>query len=130
MCTFDVSLSIRHLSRTSVPDRNIQVFTSKRPWGAISDDRIYQLVVKEDERPDRPEPDPWGNEIIPDGIWDIMKKAWAKESRARPDFVKIISLWPQAGPSTESTSPILLQPSVQRQQSTGKFRCTRKVSHF
>ncbi len=130
MCTFDVSLSIRHLSRTSVPDRNIQVFTSKRPWGAISDDRIYQLVVKEDERPDRPEPDPWGNEIIPDGIWDIMKKAWAKESRARPDFVKIISLWPQAGPSTGPMSPIPSLPSVQRGQSIGKFSLKSKLSYI
>src|SRR5260370_31168891 len=117
MCTFDVSLSIRHLSRTSVPDRNIKVFTSKRPWGAISDDRIYQLVVKEDERPDRPEPDLLGNEVIPDGIWDILEKAWVKETRARPDFVKITSLWPRPGPPTGSMAPILLQRSVQRPQS-------------
>ena len=112
MCAFDVSTTAASQS-LSIPHWNTKVFTSKRPWGTISDDRIYQLVVKEDERPDRPESDIWGNELIPDEIWDILKMAWVKETRARPDFVKIISLWPQAarpaGSMPLSSSPVQIQ---------------------
>ncbi|KAF8326525.1 uncharacterized protein EI90DRAFT_2975570 [Cantharellus anzutake] len=87
------------------------VLAGKRPWGTLQDDRIYHLVVKENERPDRPERDVWDNEPISDQIWEILEDAWVKDARARPDFVKIISLWPGATAPAEPSSPPPQPPS-------------------
>ncbi|KAF8326529.1 kinase-like domain-containing protein [Cantharellus anzutake] len=80
------------------------VLTSTRPWGNLEYDRIYQLVIEEDERPDRPEPDVDGNVLIPDNIWSLLTKAWAKEERARPDFASLASAWPVIDVADESCS--------------------------
>ncbi|KAG9127149.1 hypothetical protein FRC07_000476 [Ceratobasidium sp. 392] len=65
-----------------------EVFSSTPPWGILSSTHIYQLVVRENERPDRPE----GDYPI-DSQWSLIEKAWQREGRARPTFEYITRNW-------------------------------------
>ncbi|KAF8326526.1 kinase-like domain-containing protein, partial [Cantharellus anzutake] len=67
------------------------VLTSERPWGNLPYDRIRQLVVEQDKRPNRPEGEAWDIRTIPDDIWNLLRRAWVRVERARPGFAEIIS---------------------------------------
>ncbi|KAJ7800608.1 kinase-like domain-containing protein [Mycena leptocephala] len=60
----------------------LEIFTSKAPWGILSEKQIFRLVVRQDSRPDRPDED-FG---LTDHIWGVMEKCWHRESRLRPTF--------------------------------------------
>ncbi|KAJ7629388.1 hypothetical protein DFH06DRAFT_719248 [Mycena polygramma] len=60
----------------------LEIFTSKAPWGILSEKQIFRLVVRQDSRPDRPDED-FG---LTDHIWGIMEECWHRESRLRPTF--------------------------------------------
>lgn len=80
------SLSLYRLLR-------LQIFTSTPPWGVLPDNRIYQLVVREDCRPDRPDEELEESVGLTDQIWAIIDHAWDKESRLRPSFEQIVTMW-------------------------------------
>ncbi|KAK0470935.1 hypothetical protein IW261DRAFT_1345134, partial [Armillaria novae-zelandiae] len=73
----------------------LQLFTSTFPWGVLSEKHIYQLVVYENSRPDRPDPAVEARVGLTDNIWGIIEESWHKESRLRPSFDIIIRLWQQ-----------------------------------
>jgi hypothetical protein len=81
-----------------------QIFTSSPPWGVLAESHIYQLVVREDERPDRQDPDATLSRGLSDRIWGIMKAAWQKESHLRPAFPHIVDSWHER--SSESSVTI------------------------
>ncbi|KAF8184154.1 hypothetical protein K438DRAFT_1838429 [Mycena galopus ATCC 62051] len=60
----------------------LEIFTSKAPWGILSEKQIFRLVVRQDSRPDRPDED-FG---LTDQIWGVMEECWHRESRLRPTF--------------------------------------------
>ncbi|KAK7018606.1 kinase domain-containing protein [Favolaschia claudopus] len=60
----------------------LEIFTSKAPWGILSEKQIFRLVVRQDSRPDRPDED-FG---LTDHIWGVMEECWHRESRLRPTF--------------------------------------------
>ncbi|KAG8979855.1 hypothetical protein FRB90_007869, partial [Tulasnella sp. 427] len=64
-----------------------EIFTSTQPWGFLSDSQIFQLMVREGERPDRP--DPTEPLAILDRDWEILQEGWANEPSARPTFTQI-----------------------------------------
>ncbi|KAJ7772224.1 kinase-like domain-containing protein [Mycena metata] len=66
----------------------VQIFTSKAPWGILSEKQIFRLLVRQDSRPDRPDED-FG---LTDHMWGIMEKCWQRDSRQRPAFDAIIQL--------------------------------------
>ncbi|KAJ7640158.1 hypothetical protein B0H17DRAFT_1023203 [Mycena rosella] len=66
----------------------LEIFTSKAPWGILSEKQIFRLVVRQDSRPDRPDED-FG---ITDHIWGIMEECWHRESRLRPTFDILVQL--------------------------------------
>ncbi|KAG9083743.1 hypothetical protein FRC06_004384, partial [Ceratobasidium sp. 370] len=66
-----------------------EVFSSTPPWGILSSTHIYQLVVRENERPDRPEGD-----YPTDSQWSLIEEAWQREARTRPTFEYIVRNWP------------------------------------
>ncbi|KAG7441524.1 uncharacterized protein BT62DRAFT_974685 [Guyanagaster necrorhizus] len=70
-----------------------ELFTSTFPWGVLPEKHIYQLVVYEDSRPDRPDPALGARVGLTDHIWGIIEESWHKESRLRPSFDIIIRLW-------------------------------------
>ncbi|KAJ7902704.1 hypothetical protein B0H14DRAFT_2667320 [Mycena olivaceomarginata] len=60
----------------------LEIFTSKAPWGILSEKQIFRLVVRQDSRPDRPDED-FG---LTDHMWGLMEECWHRESRLRPTF--------------------------------------------
>ncbi|KAJ7738142.1 kinase-like domain-containing protein, partial [Mycena metata] len=58
----------------------LQIFTSKPPWGILTEKQIFAFVVQEHTRPDRPDED-FG---LTDHIWYIIQKCWERDSRQRP----------------------------------------------
>ncbi|KAG7094347.1 hypothetical protein E1B28_007947 [Marasmius oreades] len=70
-----------------------ELFASSIPWGVLTEQRIYRLVVLEDARPDRPDDQTCRRYGLSDRIWSIIEEAWHKESRLRPTFDIILRLW-------------------------------------
>ncbi|KAG9024880.1 hypothetical protein FRB95_010941 [Tulasnella sp. JGI-2019a] len=65
-----------------------EMYTMGRPWGVLSDSQIYQLVVREDARPDRPGSDaPYQ---LTDSEWSTMERSWNSDANARPTFGEIV----------------------------------------
>ncbi|KAJ7119484.1 hypothetical protein C8R44DRAFT_877912 [Mycena epipterygia] len=69
----------------------LEIFTSKAPWGILSEKQIFRLVVRQDSRPDRPDED-FG---LTDHIWGIMEECWHQNSRLRPTFDILVQLLQQ-----------------------------------
>jgi hypothetical protein len=74
---------------------------SNPPWGLLSENHIYQLVVRENERPDRPERDVGQKHGLTDKFWGIMEACWQKDASLRPIFTHIVELW-QTQPGVEA----------------------------
>ncbi|KAG8907596.1 hypothetical protein FRB99_003520 [Tulasnella sp. 403] len=66
-----------------------EVLSSNPPWGFLSDTRIYQLVVREGERPDRPEPD--STFTIQDRDWSVLQDSWRDDPKQRLTFPQIVA---------------------------------------
>jgi hypothetical protein len=66
---------------------------STPPWGVLPENRIYQLVVREGDRPDRLDPDIEHKRGLTDWIWEIMEAAWQQEGKLRPNFSQIVDCW-------------------------------------
>ncbi|KAF7361275.1 Protein kinase domain-containing protein [Mycena sanguinolenta] len=66
----------------------LEIFTSKAPWGILTEKQIFRLVVRQDSRPDRPDED-FG---LTDHIWGVMEECWHRESRLRPTFDILVQL--------------------------------------
>lgn len=73
----------------------------------LSDDHIYQLVVREDARPDRMSLA--SRNGLTDQIWQIMEEAWQKDANLRLTFGQIAKLWEAAG---EQDGAILLRTDL------------------
>ncbi|KAF7360950.1 Protein kinase domain-containing protein [Mycena sanguinolenta] len=66
----------------------LEIFTSKPPWGILSERQIFRLVVQQDTKPERPDED-FG---LTDHVWDVMEKCWQRDSRRRPSFDILVQL--------------------------------------
>ena len=89
---------------------------SAPPWGVLSDNHIYQLVVREDARPDRLDlafRDTCG---LTDQIWQIMEDAWQKDAHLRRTFGQIVKLWKTLD---EQDDPVLLRADLSLDSGTG-----------
>ncbi|THV00355.1 kinase-like protein [Dendrothele bispora CBS 962.96] len=75
-----------------------EILTSKVPWGSLSMKYIFQLVVGQNARPDRPE-----TTDMTDKEWSIMEESWDKEPRLRPTFDIIIRMWQDPNEAAYST---------------------------
>lgn len=91
---------------------------SAPPWGVLSDSLIYQLVVRENDRPDRPDRDFERKRGLTDQIWDIIVAAWQKEANLRPTFPQIVKSWEH--PSGDSNL-VPLQSNVFSSSAAGQF---------
>ena len=85
-----------------------QIFTSTPPWGLLSEDDIYRIVVQEGDRPDRLEPDLEQRCGLTDNIWGIMESSWHEEATLRPTFNDIVDMW-QTLPKGDNSG--ILQPT-------------------
>jgi hypothetical protein len=86
-----------------------QVFTGAPPWGVLSGNNIYKLVVRENDRPDRPEPHTEQKCGLTDEIWGIIAASWQKDAALRPAFNQIVEWWNLR--NTEDTLETLRPPS-------------------
>jgi hypothetical protein len=66
---------------------------SAPPWGVLPNNHIYQLVVREDDRPDRLDLDFERKRGLTDQIWETIEAAWQKDANLRPTFANIINSW-------------------------------------
>jgi hypothetical protein len=73
-----------------------QIFTSTQPWGVLSEKHIFQLVVREGERPERPDPAVEARSGLTNHIWEVIETAWQQESRLRPNFEQLLAMWPNS----------------------------------
>lgn len=69
---------------------------SMPPWGVLSKNNIYQLVVRENDRPDRLDLDFEHKRGLTNRIWEIIQAAWQKDANLRPTFAQIIQTWEMA----------------------------------
>ncbi|KAK0451365.1 uncharacterized protein EV420DRAFT_1560606 [Desarmillaria tabescens] len=98
-----------------------ELFTSTLPWGVLPEKHIYQLVVYENSRPDRPDPTIEARAGLTDHIWGIIEESWHKESRLRPSFDIIIRLW-QSAPVNVPGKDVGALSSRFNNMSTGSIR--------
>ncbi|KAJ7183441.1 kinase-like domain-containing protein, partial [Mycena filopes] len=70
----------------------LEIFTSKPPWGILSEKQIFAFVVQEQTRPERPDED-FG---LTDGIWFIIERCWEQDSRQRPTFQTLVQHLPNS----------------------------------
>ncbi|KAG8688610.1 hypothetical protein FRC11_005143 [Ceratobasidium sp. 423] len=74
----------------------LEIFTEQPPFGYINGiDIIYHLVVREKQRPDRPEPEIGLARGLTDDIWFLITKAWGQDPQLRPTFRQLSILLPQ-----------------------------------
>ncbi|CUA72571.1 hypothetical protein RSOLAG22IIIB_10127 [Rhizoctonia solani] len=74
----------------------LEIFTEQPPFGYINGiDIIYHLVVREKQRPDRPEPEVGLARGLTDDIWFLITKAWEQDPQLRPTFKQLSLLFPQ-----------------------------------
>jgi hypothetical protein len=59
----------------------------------LSESHIFQLVVREDDRPDRLDRDFEQKRGLTDQIWKIIEAAWRKDGNLRPTFTQIVGYW-------------------------------------
>ncbi|KAI3612067.1 Armdomain-containing protein [Moniliophthora roreri] len=81
----------------------LEIFTSTLPWGVLTEDRIYRLVVNENARPDRPDDSEVVGKGLDDKVWGIIEECWDREARLRPNFDIIVKMWNES-PAEESYS--------------------------
>ncbi|KAG9086482.1 hypothetical protein FRC06_003065 [Ceratobasidium sp. 370] len=75
----------------------LEIFTDLPPFGYINGvDIIYHLVVRENQRPDRPEPELGVQRGLTDDIWFLITKAWEKDPQQRPTFKQLTQLFPES----------------------------------
>lgn len=74
------------------------------PWGVLSDTHIYQLVVREDERPERIDLDMERKRGLTERIWEIMEFCWQKNAALRPKFVQVTEMWRNQSSQNNSVS--------------------------
>ncbi|KAK7050882.1 hypothetical protein VNI00_004994 [Paramarasmius palmivorus] len=83
----------------------LELFSTMPPWGVLSETHVYNLVVHENARPDRPDnPLELG---LSDQIWGIIEEAWQPEARFRPAFDIIVKMWPNSEQETPGQPPTL-----------------------
>ncbi|KAG8990599.1 hypothetical protein FRB94_010496 [Tulasnella sp. JGI-2019a] len=87
-----------------------EMYTMGPPWGFLSDSQVYQLVVREGERPDRPDED--ATHPLSDYHWGIVETAWNVNPSTRPKFSQIVSNLSQPAPTPSQAAP---QPQQQPQ---------------
>jgi hypothetical protein len=94
-----------------------QILTSAPPWGVLAENHIYQLVVREGDRPDRLDSNIEQKYGLTDKIWGIIEASWQKEATLRPTFNQIVELWQirQAEDTLETLRPISPSTSIARQ---------------
>jgi hypothetical protein len=85
---------------------------STPPWGLLAENHIYQLVVRENERPDRQERDIERKFGITDKIWGIMEGSWQKDPALRPTFTQIVELCQHLDEEVVMVRPISPSNSV------------------
>ncbi|KAJ1305198.1 hypothetical protein OPQ81_000228 [Rhizoctonia solani] len=74
----------------------LEIFTEQPPFGYINGiDIIYHLVVREKQRPERPEPEIGLARGLTDDIWFLITKAWDHDPQLRPTFKQLSLLFPQ-----------------------------------
>ncbi|KAF8598888.1 kinase-like protein, partial [Ceratobasidium sp. AG-I] len=74
----------------------LEIFTDQPPFGYINGvDIIYHLVVRENQRPDRPEPELGVQRGLTDDIWFLITKSWEKDPQLRPTFKQLAQLLPE-----------------------------------
>ncbi|KAG9003437.1 hypothetical protein FRB93_011060 [Tulasnella sp. JGI-2019a] len=97
-----------------------EVYTLAPPWGFLPDSQIYQLVTRENERPDRPADD--ASHPITDPEWNIIKVSWDAIPSVRPTFTQIISSIMELGQSGLTASSYwapTVQPIITASSSQG-----------
>lgn len=59
------------------------------PWGYLSENQVFKLVVKLEERPERKP----SNDALPltDREWLTLEDAWHADPEARPNFKQIVA---------------------------------------
>ncbi|KIY73084.1 ARM repeat-containing protein [Cylindrobasidium torrendii FP15055 ss-10] len=63
-----------------------EVFTGAAPWGVLSEKHVYHLIVLENQRPERPEPEVEAEIGLTTDLWNILENAWHQDPRLRPSF--------------------------------------------
>jgi hypothetical protein len=62
----------------------LQVFSGSVPFGTTDESLLYELVVREDERPERPDIYTAAAVGLTDAIWSLIERSWASDAKSRP----------------------------------------------
>lgn len=72
-----------------------EIFTSIPPWGVLSKSQVFQLVVRESMRPDRPSSEQARKAGLSpgDGMWGVVEKGWAQDAETRGSAEGWVKEW-------------------------------------
>jgi len=101
-----------------------ELFTGLVPFGATDESLLYELVVREEERPERPDQQTAAEVGLTEEMWLLIERSWASNAQLRPsapdiaEFTKTVqkpssdpfSFSPPSGtsgpPNAMMTSPV------------------------
>lgn len=72
-----------------------EIFTSTPPWGVLSESQVFQLIVRESMRPDRPSSEQARNTGFSpgEGMWRVVERGWAQDTETRGSAEGWVKEW-------------------------------------
>ena len=72
-------------------NHRFQIYSDEGPWQSLPEEQLFQVVVIEGDRPDRPLGLSESARGLTGKIWIIIEQAWAQDPNARPTFSDIVT---------------------------------------
>jgi hypothetical protein len=84
------------------------------PFGATDEGLLYELVVREEERPERPYDSTAAEVGLTEEIWSLIERSWASDAKLRPSASDIADTIKDA--QNSSSDPFLFSQNSRNSQ--------------
>ncbi|KAF8466538.1 kinase-like domain-containing protein [Russula ochroleuca] len=91
-----------------------EICTGLVPFGATDEGLLYELVVREEERPERPYDSTAAEVGLTEGIWSLIERSWASDAKLRPSASDIADTIKDA--QNSSSDPFLFSQNSRNSQ--------------
>jgi hypothetical protein len=93
------------------------------PFGATDESLLYELVVREEERPERPDESSAAEVGLTDEIWSLIERSWAPDAKHRPSASDIADIIKDSQNPTSDPFLFSLNPQNSQQQKPKSVLC-------
>ena len=94
----------------------LQIFTGLVPFGATDESLLYELVVREEERPERPDDSTAAEVGLTEEIWSLIERSWSSNAKLRPGASDIADIIKDSQNPTSDPFSFSLNPRNSQQQ--------------